>query len=153
MSNKNKTAPAKTERRVKLSSLKKGNAADGEWVAASDPQLEGVELKVRPLHYGPFVMALQLATQRLMRKYPGNKAAPPEETERLNGELYAEHLLLDWKGFDEPYSPDLARQHLVDPAMHVLRNEVRFAAQVASRAQAEFVETAAGNSEPASGGN
>lgn len=153
MSNKNKPAPVKTERRVKLASLKKVNAADGEWIPASDPQLEGVELRVRPLHYGPFVTALQLATSRLMRTYPGNKSAPPEVTERLNGELYAEHILLDWKGFDEPYSRDAAFAYLTDPAMHVLRNEVRFAAQVASRAQAEFVDQAAGNSAPASDGN
>lgn len=148
MTDKKKAAP-KTERRMKLASLRK--ETDGEWIAAQD--LEGVEFKVRPLHHGPFVMALQLATSRLMRRYPGDKRAPPEETERLNGELYAEHLLLDWKGFDEPYSPDLARRLLTDPGYQVLRNEVRFAAQVASRAQAEFVEVAAGNSAPASDGN
>jgi hypothetical protein len=150
---KTKAASAKTEKRVKLSSLAARDPREGEWVPASDPQLEGVELKVRPIHYGPFQQALQIATAKLARKYPGNKQVPPEETDRLNGELYAEHLLLDWRGFDEPYSPAVARESLTAPAMHVLRNEVRFAATVASRATVEFVEAAAGNSEPASGGN
>lgn len=147
MSQKQKGAA--TQRRLKLTSLSR--PTDGEWIAAQD--LEGVEFKVRPLHYGPFVMALQLATARLMRKYPGDRRAPPDETERLNGELYADHLLIDWRGFDEPYSAEVARKYLVDPDYQALRNEVRFAATVASRPQAEFVEVSSGNSQPASTGN
>lgn len=153
MSTKNRAAQVKTERRVRLASLASADPREGEWVPASDPALEGVELRVRPVNYGPFQQALQLATAKLSRKYPGNKTVPPEESDRLNGELYAEHLLLDWRGFDEPYSPSLARQYLTAPAMHVLRNEVRFCAAVAARANVEFVETAAGNSVPGSDGN
>ena len=145
-----------TEKKVKLASLL-ANAErerDGEWGGAIHPELAagGVRFKVRSLRYGPFQADLKQANLRFSRKYQ-NKPIPPEEAAKVDGELYAKHLLLDWDGFDEPYSPARAHELLILPAAHLLRTEIQALAEVVARTEVEFVEAVAGNSEPASDGN
>lgn len=139
---------------LKLDSLKTDvrRAKDGEWIEC--PELgEGVALKVRSLDYAPFKVALRQAQLRFARIYPGDKIPPPDEEDAKNGELYAEHLLLGWRGFPEdPYSPELAREALTDVSHRALRAAVASCARQVGELKVEQAETIAGNSKPVSGG-
>lgn len=149
---KTKTAPAKTERLVKLASISTDRARerDGEWV--SIPDLPGVELKVRSSNYPAFDTAWKITQQRLVRQY-GKKPIPDEVAVQETGSLYAEHILLDWKGFDEPFEASRVQVLLTNPAYRDLLQHVVWAATQVGRREIEFVEEAVGNSGGAASGN
>jgi hypothetical protein len=129
------------------SDLKKED--DGDWIEI--PDLPGVSLKVRSFNFGPYRIARDQLIQRTARKY-GRKPVPPEENEIEFGKMYAQYLLLDWKGFDIDYSAAAAREALSDPAFRDLRRHVEYAASQVAQAEVEFVEDALGESKPASAG-
>ena len=136
---------------VKLVSLKADLAKEqeGGWIPI--PELPGVELLVRSIHYRPFVVARDAASRRMAKRY-GVEPVPPEEEAQINGALYADHLLLGWKGFDQPHSPELARGLMTDVAYRELRGHVVYAAVQVGRADVEFLEDARKNSEAPSAG-
>lgn len=138
---------------VKLSSLRADTRRenDGDWVEI--PELPGVALKVRGFAYGPFQNAKSQIEQKWARKSGGRDSIPQEEQFKANGRLYARFLLLDWKGFDEPYDLDLAEQILTDPGYRELHDHIRYATNKVSQVDAEFVEGASGNSDRSSDGN
>jgi len=135
---------------VKLGSLKADlvKEADGEWIDI--PDLPGVALKVRSVNFPAYKTARDLAVQRLARKH-GKKPIPEKEMAEVSGRLFAEHLLLGWRGFDVDYTPELALEVLTDPAYRELRAHVEWAAAQVGHAEVEFVEDLAKNSETASG--
>lgn len=135
---------------VKIKSLAadRTREREGEWVAIVD--LPGVELKVRSINYPAFDLAMKNEQQRLFRKY-GRKPIPDEVSIALNGKLYAEHLLLDWRGFDETFSTDLAHELLTDVAYRDLVGHVLWASMQVGRVETEFVELAVGNSDGVAG--
>lgn len=118
---------------MKFSSLKADlqREQEGDWVEI--PDLLGVSLKVRSLHTTAYGMARSLLTQKLARKY-GRKAIPPEVISKEYGKLYAEHILLDWKGLDDddgqplPYDKEVAIEYLTNPAFRTLVAAVEWAA-------------------------
>lgn len=61
------------------------------------------------------------------------------------GRVYADHILLEWEGFDVPYTPEAARETLTDPAFRALVNHVDYAADRVSQLEIEFTEQAAKN--------
>ncbi len=129
---------------VKLSSLQADIAKeqDGELIAI--PDLAEVSLRVRSLHYRPYVVARDLAFRRLAKRFP--KETPPEdETARVVGSLLAEHILLGWEGFDTPYSGEMARELLTDVGYRKLREHVVWAATQVGERQVEFLEDAEKN--------
>lgn len=131
---------------TKLDSLKqdKKKTTDGEWIEC--PELgDGVALKVRSLDYVPFKVALRAAQMRFGRIYPGEKVAPPDEEDVKNGDLYAEHLLLDWRGLDVPYSPEVAKEVLTDVSHRALRAAVSASARQVGDMRAEQAKAVAGN--------
>jgi hypothetical protein len=130
---------------VKFSSLASDTKKEdeGDWIEI--PDLPEVSLKVRSFNYAPYRIERDQLIQRNARKY-GRKPMPPDENEVAFGRLYAKHILLDWKGFDIPYSADAAREALSDPAYRDLRRHVEYAAGQVGESEVEFVETARGES-------
>jgi hypothetical protein len=136
---------------VKLSSLAAdtNKEASGDWIDI--PELVGVALKVRSFNYGPYRIARDLLLQRSARRNRG-KPVDQDENEREFGKLYAEHILIDWRGFDVAYDAKVARESLIDPAMRDLRRHVEYAASQVGASEVEFMEDALGESKPASAG-
>ena len=136
---------------IKLGSVRADLVKEQEGDAIAIPDLPGVTLRVRSLHYQPFIAARDLASRRLAKKY-GDAPVPEEEFARVYGALYAEHLLLGWDGFDQPYTPELAAATLTDPAYRDLRSHVAWCSAQVGRQQVEFLETERKNSAPPSVG-
>jgi hypothetical protein len=142
---------------VKLESLRadERRANDGDWIDIpdlTDPATgEVAGFRVRGFSYGPFQKDNSIMRGRWARKYENrNEPVPPDVQSRDLAHLYAEHLLLDWRGFDAPYSRDLAEDMIASPGeffAHVL-----WAIQQVSRTDAEFIEDAAKNSGRSSAG-
>lgn len=134
---------------VKLSSLRADltREAEGDWV--DYPDWPGVALHVRSLQTPAYRIARDQAAQRAARKHRG-KPIPPDEVARTAGTLYADHILLGWRGLDEDYSPERAREVLTDPAYREVVGAVEWCAARVGETDAEFVEDAAGNSQRAS---
>lgn len=129
---------------LKLDSLKSDVAREneGDWIDV--PDLPGVALKVRSTNYQPYTAGLADSVRKLSQKY-GLQPIPAEEDAVETGRLYAQHLLLDWRGFDVPYSREVALAALTDPAHRELRRHVGWAAQRMTRVEVEYVERVAGN--------
>lgn len=130
---------------VKLSSLRADTAREeaGDWITI--PDLPGVRLKVRSLQSVSYVSARDVLIQRLARTYRG-KPTPQDVQTREFGKLYADHILLDWEGFDEPYSIERARDLLTDPEWRRLVGHIEWAAGTLAEMESESLETAAKNS-------
>jgi hypothetical protein len=137
---------------VKLASLRADSALEraGDWVDAMS--IPGVSFKVRSINYPPYTVARDMLFQRLRRKY-GAKPTPQDVMTSELGKLYAQHILLDWKGFDEPYSAENAMQVLSDPEFRDVISAVELAAGGVGQAEIEFVEETAKNSEAPSAGS
>jgi hypothetical protein len=131
---------------VKLASLRADSALErtGDWKDA--PSIPGVSFKVRSINYPPYTLARDMLFQRLRRKY-GAKPTPQDVMSAELGKLYAQHLLLDWKGFDEPYSAAQAMQILSEPEFRDVVAAVELAAGGVGQAEIEFIEETAKNSE------
>lgn len=123
---------------------------DGVWIER--PGIApGVAVKVRSIHYRPYDIARSLLTRRFARGSKGEPLATVDINPEVGG-LLAEHILLDWRGFDEPYSPELAQEMLTDPEFGTLTQQVELAAMEAGEADIQFVKDAGKNSGPPSGG-
>jgi hypothetical protein len=136
---------------IKLDSLKADPVRDqeGDWIDIPDlfdPEAKKcARLKVRSLDFAPYTIARGLLQQKFARKY-GRRPVPPNILTTEYGRLYADHILLDWEGFDEPYSADLARERLTDYAYRRLVGYVEYAAAQLAEDNADFGEDAAKNS-------
>lgn len=136
---------------VKFSSLASDTEKEvkGDWIEI--PELPGVSLKVRSFNDPKYRVARDLLLQRMARKH-GRKPAPADESESEFGKLYAKFILLDWQGFDVPYTPEAARDALADPAYRDLRRHVEYAASQVGASEVEFLEDSLGESKPVSAG-
>lgn len=134
---------------VKFASLAADTSKEqaGDWIDV--PDLPGVALKVKSFNDPKYRTQRDLLVQRLARKQGKNKPNAAEETEAAFGKLYAELILMDWRGFDVPYSPEAARDALTDPAFRDLRRYVEQAATQVGAVEVEFVEESLGESESA----
>ena len=128
---------------VKLSSLASDTDKEqgGDWVEI--PELPGVSFKVRSFNFPAYRVARDLLLQRMARKN-GRKPANQDESEVEFGKLYSAHILLDWQGFDEAYSPEKAREYLTDPAFRDLRRHLEYAASQVGASEVEFIEEGLG---------
>lgn len=128
---------------VKLSSVlvDVDKEASGEW----QPSLkwDGVEYLVRSLHYPPYLTELQLLNQKFSRR----RTVPLAERSVEEGKLLHKHILLDWRGFDEPYTKERAKEIFSGPQGREFATDVQNAALMVAQIVAEFVEDAAKNSE------
>ena len=130
---------------VKLSSLRVDSTRvnDGDWVEATDIG-EGVAFKVRSAYYKPYDIARQQATARLRRQMKGKPAAD-EDILLAVGPALAEHILLDWRGFDVPYSREVAAAMFADIDWRHVISRVQTAAFEVGEADVQTVEAAAKN--------
>ncbi len=129
---------------IKLASLKADLAREdkGDWVAF--PDWPGVEFNVSSLQKSAFVTARDLMIKKLARKHMGGQI-PVEELAVENGRLFCDHILHDWRGLDEAYSPEKARAVLCDIAYREVQRAVEWCASKLSELHVEFVENAAKN--------
>jgi hypothetical protein len=107
----------------------------GKYVAI--PDWEGVSLGVRSLECEEYKVALETITEKLARKYSGQKI-PPKERENIIGTILAKHILFDWKGITPDYSADVALEFLGSPRGRELSKKVIWAAQQVGIVNAEF---------------
>lgn len=133
---------------VKFGSLKADTEKEkaGDWIEIVD--LPGVFFKVKSFNDPAYRIARDQLVQRMARRH-GKKAAPPEEMESHFGKLYADFILMGWKGFDIEYTPEVAREALTDPAYRDLRRYVETAASQVGQNEIEFTEEVLGESKRA----
>lgn len=124
---------------VKLSSLAVDLEGDekGTWVPSL--QYAGVEYRLSSVYLPAYVTARQQLLQRLNRKYQG-AVVPPLEMGSELGKLLAQHLLHEWKGFDVPYTEEVALERLVNPAFRPLRADIDECASRIGVPDVEYIE-------------
>lgn len=140
---------------IKLESLRADERKinDGTWVEIPDlPDGDGgvVAFLVRGASCAEYQAALSDLQRRQVQKYRSLDAVPPDIRNRDSARLIAKHLMLDWRGFDEPFSRELAEEMLMAPGEFV--GHVSYAITQVQRTEAEFVEDAAKNSGRSSAG-
>lgn len=124
---------------MKITSIKTdiAKAAAGIWVG-DIPDFEGVRLKVRPSNnpdYRQLYSQLVETTPRHLKRAGVVKDYDTKVS--ISARCLADTVLLDWEGFEDdkdkpvPYSPELAKQWLLDPEMAAFRDAVAYAGSVA----------------------
>ena len=109
---------------------------NGGWVESIT--WPNVAYRVKSTKLEPFEEARETSRRRLMQRHE-NKI-PDEVAVASLGSLLARHLLLDWKGFDIPYSPEAAADILGDAAFGQLIDDVLHAANRVGLPKIEFAE-------------
>lgn len=143
---------------VKLSSLRvdRQRENEGEWVEFPEhidtDTGEVPALKVRGTGYGPFQTAMSIEQGRWARIY-GATPVPVDVQHSSNGRLYADHILLEWRGFSETYDPEFAKTWLTDPESRPVHVLIRSAMSRVGQVEAEFIKDAAKNSQRSSSGS
>lgn len=132
---------------VKLSSVVVDLAKEreGDWVPSLE--LPGVEFKVRSIEFPAFKYARDAQLQRLFIRH-GKDPFPLDEREEFDQFvrfLAAKELLLDWKGFDEPYGAAQAEAMRSDPSYRRIADAVLSCAARVSALEIKYVEDAAKN--------
>lgn len=133
---------------IKLSSLKADLAQDaaGEWIEF--PDWPGVAFKVSSIQLPAYVAARSMMLQKQSRR----GGVLLDEASPDFGKLYARHLLHDWRGLDEAYSPAKAEAVLTDPEYRAVTQAVAWCATQAAAVDAEVAEDMEKNSPPPSAG-
>lgn len=138
--------------KLKLSSVKseRKRIESGDWIeytpwASLDGKVKP-RFRVRGISSSDFVKATSDLIKEFATKCRGD-TIPDDIAYRRNAELTAEYLLIDWDGFDEPYSVDRATELLVDRDYEKLHEAVRWCAQRLEQISTEFTDDAVKNSE------
>jgi hypothetical protein len=136
---------------IKLSSLKVDLEREktGDWIPY--PEWPGVEFNVSSIHLPDFVNAQDSMQKRLRKAYKGVRV-PAQVLQPELGKLLARHILHDWKGLDEVYSPERAREILSDYAFRDVVDAVLYCASMIGQSDAEFLEDEGKKSVPNSAG-
>lgn len=137
---------------LKIASLKAdlNRENDGDWVEY--PAWDGVSFKVSGFRKPEYQVERDKVFRRLSREHKG-KPVPLDVQRAALGPVIAQHLLHDWKGLDEPYSGDRARELLSQPEFRVFYEAVEWCCNDIASVNAEFEEDAAKNSGPRSAGS
>lgn len=133
-----------TKKLIRLSSLSVDIDAErnGAWIEC--PLVPGAEFNVRSFNCSEYQVAKSSALRDFAKRY-GDAQVPGDESAKAEGTLYADHILLGWRGFDVAYSRDVASAALTDPASRPLREAVAWCAARVGQNELEFVEAAAKN--------
>lgn len=135
-----------TDTVIKLRSVKAAPVEQdkkGTWQESID--IPGARFKVSSLHHPDYQAELGMLEQKWAREYPGK---PVPQTVRVPavGRLLLEHILHDWSGFDEAYSPELAAEMMSSYEDRILISAVQNCAAMAGMGKFEFVKDEAKNS-------
>jgi hypothetical protein len=97
-----------------------------------------IRFNVSGLSSQAYKRAAEDLAKELALKYKGDPI--PEEIMHVkNGELFAEHILHEWDGLDEAYSPELALKLLTDRDYEALNEAVVWCARKRDSVTVEFV--------------
>lgn len=139
---------------LKLASLKanlereeKGDWIDSRW---KDEDGKPIRFLVSAKTKASFKIKSDQLFKRLGRKYKDG-VVPDEVLTPVIGKLIAEELLHGWENIDVPYSPEVALEHLTDPAFRELLSEVEYCANKLATIDAEYTEEELGKSGKPSG--
>ena len=140
-----------TDMTIKLSSLKVDLQREktGDWIAY--PEWPGVEFNVSSLMVPEFVNARNALNKRLSKSFKGVDVPESVRMPEL-GKVLAKHVLHDWRGLDEDYTPERALEILSDWAFREVTSAVLYCASLIGQSDAEFVEDAGKKSGPGSAG-
>jgi len=130
---------------IKLESLISDD--DAEWVDLDE--VLGASVLVRPIDFPPYTQARQALLKRMARAYK-DEPVPERVIVPALGKLYAQHILLGWKGFDTEYSAAEAEARMGDWAWRKLTRQVEWAAAKLTAINTEMVDDASKNSAPPS---
>jgi hypothetical protein len=134
---------------MKLSQQKIDTAKQeaGDWVDRI-PEMDGLRLKVRGVNNRDW----RKMQTRLINAVPRNRrmnGLDPDDSDRINGVLLRDTVLLDWDGLDGdddqpiPYSKQKAGELLLDPQYAKFRDAVMWAGtMVAEQREAEIEDDA-----------
>jgi hypothetical protein len=96
---------------------------EGEWIASR--RLDGARYHVRSTNNPEFRAAQSSALRVLQERYAsGNTEVDVNELQKTRAALTVEHLIIDWNGFDEPYTKDLGSATLADPSQRDLLADI-----------------------------
>jgi hypothetical protein len=129
---------------LKVSSLRVDPTRETEGLWVSSFKYDGVRFKVRSDESIAYKTAVNLESQRLLRK---NGRADPamEELAASRGRLLVDHILLGWEGLDVDYTREKALELLCDLSMRKLCEDIESAAHFAAQPEIEFIEDAVKN--------
>lgn len=140
---------------VKLSKFRgKPEKSDGgAWVKAPDGGIfDGMAFKVRGLStVSARKRRLELSSDIEVRKRRINGMLHPEDEDRINATILVECVLLDWSGLEDDdggevaYSPEKARELLLDPAYRSLGDAVSAMASAVEEIGVDSLEADKGN--------
>lgn len=130
---------------IKLSSTKADLRREekGDWIDFDE--WPGVAFNVSSLHLPAYQTARDLLFKRLAKIYKG-VTIPQTVLSAELGKIYAKHILHDWRGFDKPYSEDLAIEMLSDPEYRNVVAAIEHCAGKVSDLDIQFVEEEVKNS-------
>lgn len=131
---------------VKLKSLALDldRETNGGWVDSR--VYPGVRYRVRGVRYQPYQDAVDAAAIRFSKSHVQTKPTV-EAAQKVSGALVCDHLLLEWDGFDEPYTPETAKAALTDLQYRNVLNDVLGAAARVAEREVAFTD-ALGNASP-----
>jgi hypothetical protein len=137
------TAKTKPGKLIKLSSLKADleTEKNGKWI--DYPAWPGVSFHVASELSPEFTAARDAGIQEMARLYPGE--VPPEKRRDAVMQAYHDHILLDWKGLDEPLTPELKRQVFFDEEYRNVAGAVIWCSEQVARISLSYVEDTAKN--------
>lgn len=129
---------------LKLQSLKADLDREhgGDWIPYKQPEWdEPIELRVRAFSYPPYQAARSALLQKALQRSQTGKEMDDDERRTENARLLCDHILLDWKNIDAPFSKQKAFEVLSDPAYRELLIAVESCAARVAQIKAEFLET------------
>lgn len=124
---------------------------EGEWQDSSE--FPGVQYLLRSVHYPPYTIERDMELAKLGRKY-GKQGPPDHVVKSLLGRLFAKHLLLDWRGFDDaPYTKTMVAELLPKRDARKIVEDISYCAGRVGQGEIDQIEEIAGNSPNASDGS
>lgn len=128
-----------------LNSLKRNLQREdsGDWV--DFPDWDGVAFNVSSLSLPEYQAAHSRMLKRLVKAYKG-QPIPERIMLKETGTLLAEHILHNWRGMIQPYTPEAAQSYLTNPEYSDLIGAVSWCANKIGEVDAKFVEDTAKNS-------
>lgn len=135
----------KKQLQVKLDSLKSDlvKESEGEWIDI--PDWPGVAFFSRAFTYGPYTDERDEEWPKVKAGFAGSPV-PQKVRQAFFGKLYAKHLLLNWRGLDTPYTPELAAQLLPDEEWRKVYAAAEYVASKVGDRAVEYVGAAEKNS-------